>query len=214
MTDILILQGHPDTQSFVAALAASYAEGATRAGASVRTIALVDLAFDPILRMGHHQAQPLEPDLEEAFAAIGAARHVVFAFPTWWAGPPALVKGFIDRVFLPGTTFRFDNGSALPTGLLAGRSARLLTTMDSPAAWYWWKHGRSLHRSFIDATLDFVGFSPIATRTVYSVRTLDAKARKRALEGAFADGSADARRLPSPARLETNAASNPVTSRG
>lgn len=207
MTDILILQGHPDPQSFVAALAAAYAEGAVSAGASVRTIDLVGLAFDPILRMGHHEPQPLEPDLEDTFAAIRAARHVVFAFPTWWAGPPALVKGFIDRVFLPGTTFRFDNGSALPTGLLAGRSARLMTTMDSPAIWYWWKHGRSLHRSFIDATLDFVGFAPIATRTVYSVRSLDAKARARAIQDAQRDGATDARRLASPARLTGGAAS-------
>lgn len=211
MTDILILQGHPDPKSFVAALVSAYAEGAVAAGASVRTIALVDLAFDPILRMGHHAPQRLEPDLEDAFAAIRAARHVVFAFPTWWAGPPALVKGFIDRVFLPGTTFRFDNGSALPTGLLAGRSARLLTTMDSPSVWYWWKHGRSLHRSFIDATLDFVGFAPIATRTVYSVRSLGEKARARAIQDAQRDGASDARRLPANARLTQGTASKAAT---
>lgn len=195
MTDILILQGHPDHESFVAALAAAYAEGASSRGAGVRTIALRDLDFDPILRRGFHGEQPLEPDLEVALAAIREARHVVFAFPTWWAAPPALVKGFVDRVFLPGLTFRYEPGQLLPVGLLRGRSARMITTMDSPAVWYWWKHGRSVHGAFVEGTLDFVGFGPIATRTVYGVRDMDARARARALADGRRDGEADAAKL-------------------
>ena len=65
--------------------------------------------------------QPLEPDLEAAAAAITAAHHVAWFFPCWWNAPPALVKGFIDRVFTPGFAFRYTAESALPQKLLAGR---------------------------------------------------------------------------------------------
>lgn len=195
MTDLLVLQGHPNRSSFVAALAAAYADAARREGVGVRTIHLADLTFDLVLHGGHAEPQPLESDLGEALAAIREASHVTFAFPTWWAGPPALVKGFVDRVFLPGVAFRFEPGKSLPTGLLRGRSARMITTMDSPSPWYWWKHGRSNHRWFVDATLDFCGFGPIDTRTIYSVRTLDEAGRREAIDRAARDGTRDARAL-------------------
>jgi NAD(P)H dehydrogenase (quinone) len=194
MTEILILDGHPDADSLTTALATAYAAGAVREGGRVRTIALRDLDFDLVLRHGYHRAQSLEPDLEATLAAIRAARHVVFAFPTWWAAPPALVKGFVDRLFLPGIAFRFEPGKAMATGLFAGRSARLITTMDSPSWWYWWKHGRSVHHAFLAATLELVGFGPIDARTVFSVRTLKAAAIAKALATAGADGARDARR--------------------
>lgn len=195
MTEILVLDGHPNPESFVAALAHAYADGARASGASVRTIALRDLGFDPVLHLGFRGEQPLEPDLQAALEAIRGARHVVFAFPIWWAAAPALVKGFVDRVFLPDVAFRFEPGKALATGLFAGRSARLVTTMDSPWVWYWWKHGRSAHNAFIQGTLEFVGFSKIETRTVYGVRTLDVGARAKAITQAAKDGAYDAQRL-------------------
>ena len=191
---ILVLQGHPSRSSFTAALAEAYAQGARDAGARVETRHLADLHFDPVLRDGFHGEQPLEPDLEAAHAAILRAAHVVFAFPTWWAAPPALVKGFVDRLFLPGLAFRFEPGAALPTGLFAGRSARFITTMDSPWWWYRAKHGRALHHAFLSATLDFVGFGPLSVRTVYKLRELDEAGRSRALARLQRDGARDAAR--------------------
>lgn len=194
---MLVIEGHPAPQSLVGGLAHAYAEGARAAGAVVETIRLADLRFDPVLHAGFHGEQPLEPDLVRVHEAILRAGHVAFAFPTWWAGPPALVKGFVDRTFLPGLAFRFEPGASLPTGLLAGRSARLITTMDSPSWWYRFKHGRAVHRSFISATLDFVGFAPIASRTVYKVRELDQTDREAALRRAARDGERDAAALRS-----------------
>ncbi|MEZ4324393.1 MAG: NAD(P)H-dependent oxidoreductase [Polyangiales bacterium] len=194
-SSILVIEGHPDGQSFVGGLARAYAEGARAAGSVVETVRLADLRFDPVLHGGFHGEQPLEPDLVRVHEAILRAGHVAFAFPTWWAAPPALVKGFVDRTFLPGVAFRFEPGASLPTGLFAGRSARLITTMDSPSWWYRLKHGRAVHRSFISATLDFVGFAPVASRTVYKVRELDEAAREAALRRASRDGARDAAAL-------------------
>ena len=123
MSHVLVIEAHPDAGRFSSALADAYAAGAARAGATVRRLALRDLRFDPVLRGGFRGAQVLEPDLLGARAAIEEARHVVWVTPVWWGSLPALLKGFIDRTFLPGWAFE-QTGAALPRGLLAGRTAR------------------------------------------------------------------------------------------
>ena len=132
---ILIVLGHPRSDSFCGALAEAYAEGARAGGSEVRAISLGSLPFDPILRDGYAKIQPLEPDLVAAQASIRWAEHLVFVYPLWWGAMPALLKGFIDRVFLPGFAFKFRDGSVFWDRLLAGRSAHLLVTMDTPP-WY------------------------------------------------------------------------------
>lgn len=201
MAKILMIEGHPDPESFGAALAQAFAEGARAGGAEVTHLALGALDFDPVLRVGHRAEQTLEPDLLAARVAIEAADHLVFEFPVWWGTLPALLKGFVDRVFLPGWAFR-NTGRALPEGLLAGRSAGVLATMDSPWWWYRLKHGRAAHRGLIDATLNYVGIGKVWQRTVYQVRTLDAAGREAWLGKMRAHGTQVARGLAarSPAR--------------
>ena len=118
---ILVILGHPSADSLSAALAQSYKEGAQAAGAQVRLLDLGALAFDPILRAGYRGEQALEPDLQAAQAQITWAEHLVWVYPTWWGAMPALLKGFIDRVFLPGFAFKYRQGSSLWDRLLAGR---------------------------------------------------------------------------------------------
>ena len=193
MARILVINANPNKDSFGVALSAAYAEGAREAGAQVEVIDLVDLDFDPILRAGFGGEQALEPDLERAQRAIERADHVVVEFPVWWGSMPALLRGFVDRTFLPGWAFR-NTGGALPEGLLAGRTARLVSTMDSPSWWYWFKHGRAAHRSLVDATLNYVGIKKVSETTIYALRTLEAPARQSWLEKVGALGAADARR--------------------
>lgn len=128
---ILILLGHPDRDSLCGALAQRYATAAENAGHQVRLIALGDLQFDPVLRHGYRQIQPLEADLQDAAEAIEACDHLVLVYPTWWGAMPALLKGFFDRVLLPGYAFRYRRDSVWWDRLLAGRSARVITTLDT-----------------------------------------------------------------------------------
>lgn len=193
MTDTLIVLAHHDT-SFHAALAEAYAEGARTAG-RVQLLRVPELVFDPVLRAGFAGEQELEPDLLRFRAAIEAADHVAWVFPTWWAGPPAGLKALIDRTFLPGWAFRYGRGP-LPTGLLAGRSSRVLLGMDSPRWWYRFAHGRAVHRAFGTATLRFVGFAPVRFTTFHSLRTSTERRRARHLERARRLGERDARRAP------------------
>ena len=106
MNKILIINGHPDKESFNAALTEAYIKGASaQANTEVEVLYLADLTFDPILRYGYRKRTELEPDLLKAFELLKEADHTVWIYPTWWGGMPALLKGFIDRLFLPGFTF-------------------------------------------------------------------------------------------------------------
>jgi NAD(P)H dehydrogenase (quinone) len=178
MSTALVLLGHADPGSFNHQLAAAYADGFVAAGGAVERLDLAALRFDPVLRHGHRADQPLEPDLGAARAAIERADHLVWVFPTYWAAPPAIVRAFVDRLFLPGWAFRYE-GHALPTGLLRGRASRVISTMDSPAWWYRLGLRRTLHASFARGTLAFCGLAPVEVTTIHKVRTLDASARAR-----------------------------------
>lgn len=170
MSDVLVIDGHPRAGSLGAALAEAYAEAAEAAGVSVARLHLRDLAFDPLLRDGYAAPQPLEPDLVTAQAAIVACRHLVLVYPSWWGAAPALVKGFIDRTFLPGFAFRHGEGGRLQK-LLTGRSARTIVTMDWPV-WAWsLLLGAPGRRAMRDATLAFCGFSPVRVTELGPVRT-------------------------------------------
>lgn len=191
---ILTILAHPSSEGLNGALHSAYIEGA-RTLVTVDELALSELRFDPLLGPGFGQSQTLEPDLEIARRKIEGAKHVSWFFPTWWAGPPALLKGFIDRTFLSGWAFRYEDGKALPTPLLAGRSAHVVTTMDSPAWWYRFWHRRSVHASFTNATLRFVGFKKVRHTTLYGVREMSEAKRRAAIEGMRRRGIDDAKRL-------------------
>lgn len=195
MNHATLLLGHADPRSFNHALADAYADGLREAGFTVDVFSLAQLAFDPVVRVGHDHDQPLEPDLLRVRASIDRASHLAFVFPTYWASPPAIVRALVDRLFLPGWAFRYE-GAALPTGLLQGRSARVIATMDSPSWWYTLAYRRSLHATMGGATLRFCGIRPTRFTTVHGVRTLDVAARAAWVERARELGRADARRSP------------------
>jgi putative NADPH-quinone reductase len=117
---VLVVLGHPSGESFCGALTECYVDGARSAGHDVRVLRLGALNFDPVLRAGYRQTQPLEPDLLKAQADITWAEHLAFIYPIWWGGIPALMKGFFDRVFLPGFAFRYQAGKAFPDPLHRG----------------------------------------------------------------------------------------------
>lgn len=191
---LTLLDGHPDPASFTHALAARYARGAEAEGVSVLSFEVARLDFDPALRGGHRAPRPDEPDLARVRAAIERSARVVWFFPTWWAGMPAVMKGLVDRLFLPGWAYRYEGGP-LPRGLLAPRSSRWVTTMDSPRLWYLLAHHDALGGAFGRGTLRFSGFSPVERTVLYGVRRMGERARRRWLERMEALGRRDARHL-------------------
>ncbi|MBK5397768.1 NAD(P)H-dependent oxidoreductase [Pseudomonas sp. TH39(2020)] len=174
---ILVILGHPASNSFCGALAERYAQSALRAGHEVRQLFLGAMDFDPVLREGYQQTQPLEVDLRRAQADIVWAEHLTLVYPIWWGGVPALLKGFFDRVFLPGFAFKYRKGKAFPEKLLHGRSAHLLVTMDTPSWYYRWIYRMPGLHQVRKTTLEFCGIKP--TRTLTFGPILGSKAAQR-----------------------------------
>ena len=158
---ILMILGTPKNNSFCHALSEAYAQGARSKGHVVRQLKLGEMTYDPVLRDGYEHSQQLEPDLLEAQRQIHWAEHLVFVYPVWWGGIPALLKGFFDRTFLPGFAFKYRNRSQLWDKLLSGRTADLLVTMDTPPWYFRWIYGAPGHRQM---TRTILGFSGIKTR--------------------------------------------------
>ncbi|MFA6238395.1 MAG: NAD(P)H-dependent oxidoreductase [Bacteriovorax sp.] len=187
----LIILGHPDKNSFTSKLADAYENGAKEKGGDVMRLNLVELRFDPILRKGYKGIQALEPDLVEAQRLLKWANHVVFVFPLWWSSPPALLKGFIERVFLPDFAYKYRENSANWDKLLAGRSSRLIMASDAAIVW---PIISSLHPAVSmmkKATLEFCGIRPVSVTSFGSLKTANEKKREQILYDAYRIGLND-----------------------
>lgn len=161
--NVLIILGHPRRDSFSEALAYAYKEGALEAGANVSMFALADKAFNPNVTTVSPQHQSAEDDICQAQELIARADHLVFVYPTWWGTMPALLKGFLDRVFTPGFAFSESEDTNDWGKLLKGKSAQLITTMDTPGWVYRWIYKSPGHNALKRATLQFCGVNPVRT---------------------------------------------------
>jgi putative NADPH-quinone reductase len=185
---ITAIDGHPGTDRLVSALLDRYLAAADAAGATVTRLNLRDLDYDPVLHVGYKGEQPLEPDLQRAQAAITDCDHLVVGFPLWWGSQPALLKGFFDRVFLPGFAFKYHNDDPFWDRLLAGRSADVFITGDTPKFYLRLVHRSPVLRSMKGQILGFAGFKPIKQFYFAPVRKSAAKTRDRWLAKAEARG--------------------------
>lgn len=182
MKKILIIQGHPDSESYNTALAEAYKKGAMEAGAEIKEIIIRDLDFSPNLKYGYRKRTELEPDLLAAWEKIQWAEHLVWIYPVWWGSIPAIMKGFIDRLFLPTFAFTKREGSVWWDKLLTGKSARIISTLDQPAWYYWLINGRPTYHAMKKMTLNFVGIKPVKATTIAPIRLSTDGFRAKGLE--------------------------------
>lgn len=185
MKNILIINGHPNPSSFNFAIAASYKKGALLSTANVEMITVADLKFDPNLGYGYQKRIDLEPDLVLAWEKIKKADHLVWIHPVWWGGLPAITKGFIDRLFLPGMTFQYRENSIWWDKLLKGKTARIITTLDQPSWYYRLFYSRPSVNQLKKATLEFCGVKPVKVTYVGIIKTADNNQREKWLQKIF-----------------------------
>lgn len=165
--NILLILGHPSENSFCNALLDAYRKGVESAGAHCKTIYVNRLNFDVNLADGYKTGDAMQPeeDLVASQELIKWADHVVMAYPNWWGFMPAVTKGFIDRIFLPGFAFKHHSGKVFPEKLLAGKSMRLLVTMDTPKWWFYLIYRASQYQILKDIVFGYVGFDPVRFTT-------------------------------------------------
>ena len=94
--------------------------------------------FDPCLPAGEIPDDGCLPDtIRRHCDELQAADGIVVVHPNWWGQPPAILKGWIDRVVRPGVAYRFedgDSGNGVPIGLLKAKAALVFNTSNTPAA--------------------------------------------------------------------------------
>lgn len=159
-------------------------------GAEVEEIVVAALDFNPNLRYGYRKRTNLEPDLLEAQRLIQWSEHIVLVHPVWWGSVPALLKGFLDRTFLPGFAFKKHEGSLTRWDkLLKGRSAHIIATADQPAWFYRLRYNRPSHHMLKGLLFEFCGVRPVKSTFLGPLRLSSDAFRERGLEKVYALGT-------------------------
>ncbi len=170
MSKLFLFVGHPRERSLSHGLADAYQRGAESEGAEVRRMHLHDMAFDQDLTHGYHQRKTLEPCLEAWRENILWAEHLCWAYPIWWGGMPAKMKGLVDRALLPGFAFQYHDNDPFWDRLLAGRSAHVMLTSDTPVWYDAWTNRRPGKLQVERTVLKFCGVKPVTTVQFSPVR--------------------------------------------
>jgi putative NADPH-quinone reductase len=133
---IAIILAHPSPGSLNHALAAAALEEARRQGHDARLRDLCAEGFDPVMpatELGRDAVLP--PPVAEHCQEIEAADGIIIVHPNWWSAPPAILRGWVDRVLRPGRAYNFvsdGQGGARPVGLLRARIALVFNTANTP----------------------------------------------------------------------------------
>jgi putative NADPH-quinone reductase/1,4-dihydroxy-2-naphthoate octaprenyltransferase len=188
--NVLVVLGHPRSDSLCGSLAGAYAEGAREAGCAVRELPLGELEFERDVLVEAPTDQAMESDLVEAREDVRWADHLVFVYPNWWGTMPALLKSFFDRTFTSGFAFSFfeEGEGAGKEELLDGRTAELVVTMDVPGWVYRWILRAPGTNALKRATLGFAGIRTTRTTSFGTVEDSTHEEREGWLDEARALG--------------------------
>ncbi|MFC0428758.1 NAD(P)H-dependent oxidoreductase [Chryseobacterium scophthalmum] len=188
MKKIALINGHPNQESFNFTLAEAYKKGAEKSGVEIKEIIIRNLDFNPNLEFGYQKRMELEPDLIKAWEIIQWADHLVWIHPVWWGGLPAVTKGFIDRLFLPGLAFKYRENSVWWDKLLTGKTAHIITTLDQPSLYYRIFYGRPSINQLKKSTLEFCGIKPVKVTYIGIIKNAKEEQRKKWIEKVYSLG--------------------------
>ena len=139
---VLYVYCHPLPESFHAAIRAEALAGLAEAGHAVDLLDLYAEGFDPVLsqdgRRHYHEVGRNRAGLEPIVARLQAAEALVIQFPTWCFGPPAMLKGFFDRLFMPGVAFDISDPAHVEPILRNVRKIAGVVTYGRPRHMAWW----------------------------------------------------------------------------
>lgn len=167
---ILIINGHPDKESFNYALSEAYRNGATKSDAEIKEIRISELDFNPNLEFGYRKRTELEADLLEAQEKLKWSDHIVWIYPVWWGSVPAIMKGFLDRVLLPGFAFKKRENSIWWDKYFGGKTSRLICTMDQPTWYYKLINRGPSHFAMKKLTLNYIGINSVKITAIGPIR--------------------------------------------
>jgi len=137
---VLVVYCHPNPKSYTRAVLDRVLAGLATADCEAHVLDLHAEAFDPVLWVDERRRRRDLDKVEDTRPyreRIAWCDALVFVYPVWWGGFPAMLKGFVDRTFVSGLTYRFEGrpkGALFPEGLMRDKEAHFFYTLDSP----WW----------------------------------------------------------------------------
>jgi len=174
--NVLIVFCHPRATSLNHGLKAAFIIGLQKYDTNVRVQDLYSEQFNPLLYNIH------ENDKDNIVARMQAnitwADWLVFIYPLWWGGLPAMLKGYFDRVFTENFSFKY-NQAGIPEGLLEGKSAYMIVTCDTPPAVLRLSRRTGGLKSVIRGVLNLCGMKVARFKLIGSVLTSTDEKRKK-----------------------------------
>ena len=183
---VSVILGHPDPNSLNHAIALTAVETLAKMGVEVRFHDLCAEGFDPLLpaaEMGRDAVLP--PQVARHCEEIREADGLILVHPNWWGQPPAILKGWVDRVLRPGVAYEFqpgDNGEGVPVGLLKPMTVLVFNTGNTPEKREREVFGDPLQRLWADCILNFCGVRRVVRRLFGVVCTSTGEERQTWLE--------------------------------
>jgi NAD(P)H dehydrogenase (quinone) len=136
-TKILVILAHPNKQSYNHAIAFSAVKQLQENGHNVIFHDLYTEKFDPILPSQEFPSEVTLPsNIKQHCDELRLADGIIIVHPNWWGQPPAILKGWVDRVMRPGVAYKFlegDKGEGIPLGLLKAKAAIVFNTANTPS---------------------------------------------------------------------------------
>lgn len=181
--NVSVILGHPHPGSFNHAIAETAVQTLRAGGHTVWFHDLYVEGFDPLLPHGEiSKDAALPPDIQQHCDEIAAADGIVIVHPNWWGQPPAILKGWVDRVIRPGVAYEFlegDGGEGVPVGLLKAQAALVFNTANTPEQRENAVFGDPLQLLWKNYIFDLCGI-PVFYRKMYRVIVTSTAAERRA----------------------------------
>ncbi len=186
----LVILGHPKKGSFCHALADTAIGVLKDNGHRVVFHDLYEESFDPVLK---HLEIPKDAEVDTAILKycdeVASADGIVVIHPNWWGQPPAILKGWIDRVIRPGRAYEFlpgDHGEGIPRGLLKAKAAIVFNTSNTDEKRERKVFGDPLETLWKNCIFGLCGIANVQRRTFSIIITSTDEMRKQWLKQAEA----------------------------
>ncbi len=185
---VSVILGHPDEGSFNHAIAQACVQTLNENGYEVFFHDLYQERFDPVLPIGEISADgPVDITVRGHCDEIAESDGIIIVHPNWWGQPPAVLKGWIDRVIRAGIAYQFeetDSGEGVPVGLLKARAALVFNTSNTPEERELEVFGDPLERIWRDCVFRLCGVDNFYRKTYRVIVTSTFEQRSEWLKDA------------------------------
>ena len=185
---VLVVYAHPNPRSFNRAVLEAFTQGLSEGGHAHEVVDLYGIRFNPCLGgedLANLMAGKTPHDIKAQQEKVSRSEGIVFIHPVWWTGPPAILKGWVDRVFSMGFAYRFDERDGRPVGMLKLRKGMVINTAgasEEDAKTSGMKD--AIRQAEATGVFTFCGIREVIHAVFYDVMRTDDKTRGRYLEEA------------------------------